>query len=45
MRQAVAEAYRKITGHEPDFIFSGWGAQLTEPERAVVEDRMPKEQG
>lgn len=42
MREAVANAYRKLTGREPDFIFSGWGAKLTEPERAVVEDRLPR---
>jgi hypothetical protein len=42
MRQAVAEAYERITGIEPDFIFSGWGAELNESERAVVEDRLPR---
>ena len=41
MREAVAAAYRELTGEEPDFIFSGWGAELTESERAVVEDRLP----
>lgn len=41
MREAVARAYKEITGEEPDFIFSGWGGTLTEPERAVVEDRLP----
>jgi hypothetical protein len=44
MRQAVAKAYRELTGEEPDFIFSGWGAELTESERAVVEDRLPDPQ-
>jgi len=39
MRIAIARAYREITGHDPDFIFSGWGAELTEGERAVVTDR------
>ena len=43
MRDAVAKAYREITGCDPEFIFSGWGAELTEGERAVVENRMPKE--
>lgn len=42
MRKAIAAAYRSLTGKEPDFIFSGWGATLTEPERAVVEDREPE---
>jgi hypothetical protein len=41
MRQAIRAAYREITGKEPDFLFSGWGAQLTEDERTVVEDRLP----
>lgn len=42
MRNAVEEAYERITGREAVFIFSGWGAELTEPERAVVEDRLPE---
>ncbi len=41
MRTAVRAAYLAITGEEPAFLFSGWGAELTEPERAVVENRMP----
>lgn len=41
MREAIERAYREITGQEPDFTFSGWGGELTEGERATVEDRMP----
>lgn len=41
MRRAVSLAYELLTGTKPDFIFSGWGAELTESERAVVEDREP----
>lgn len=41
MRQAIREAYLRITGEQPKFIFSGWGGELTEGERAVVEDREP----
>lgn len=41
MREAITRAYRKITGSEPGFLFSGWGGTLTEPQRAVVEDRPP----
>lgn len=41
MRRAVARAYRELTGVDPEFIFSGWGQELTESERAVVEDREP----
>jgi hypothetical protein len=37
MRQAVAAAYVALTGLSPDFIFSGWGAELDEFEREVVE--------
>lgn len=43
MRDAVADAYRQATASEPKFLFSGWGAALTEPERAVVENRLPKQ--
>jgi len=42
MRVAVAQAYREITGKEPTFCFSGWAGQLTEPERAAVENRLPR---
>lgn len=41
MREAVARAYELMVGRAPEFIFSGWGAELTEPERAVVENRLP----
>jgi hypothetical protein len=41
MRLAVARAYRELTGEPVGFIFSGWDAELTEAERAVVEDREP----
>lgn len=37
MRDAIREAYKKLTGEEPEFIFSGWAAELTESEREVVE--------
>jgi hypothetical protein len=39
MRDAIALAFKEITGREPQFIFSGWGAELTEGERAVHENR------
>lgn len=41
MREAVSRVYQEITGEKPIFCFSGWGAELTEPERAVVENRLP----
>lgn len=41
MRQAVAMAYKELTGEDAKFCFSGWGGELTEPERAVVENRLP----
>ena len=37
MRRAVERAYREITGQEPDFIFSGWSAQLTDSEQRVLD--------
>lgn len=42
MRRAVEAAYREITGDEPTFLFSGWGGELTDAERAVVENRVPE---
>lgn len=38
MRRAIEAAYQQITGEDPKFIFSGWGAELSEGERAVVND-------
>lgn len=43
MRDAVAEAYERISGHKPAFIFSGWNAELTEGERAAHENRLPRD--
>lgn len=42
MRLAVERAYRELTGNDPSFCFSGWAGALTEPERAVVENRLPR---
>lgn len=39
MRQAVREAYLKLTRENPEFIFSGWGATLTPSELIVVEHK------
>lgn len=36
MRKAIVEAYERLTGQEPDFMFSGWGAELTEGERVAA---------
>lgn len=41
MREQVERTYRELTGHAPDFIFSGWGGVLAEYYRAVHEDREP----
>jgi hypothetical protein len=38
MRKAVHDAYFKLTGIEPNFIFSGWGAELDDLERSIVYD-------
>ena len=49
MRNAVFAAYLKLTGKEPDFIFSGWGGELDPIEREIVDEQRaptpaPKEQ-
>jgi hypothetical protein len=44
MRHAVDAAYFLLTGRSPDFIFSGWGGQLTPMERAVSENRHPTDE-
>lgn len=44
MRRAVDDAFQRLTGRQPEFIFSGWSATLTEPELAVVENRWPSEE-
>lgn len=42
MAKAVRDAFRKLTGHDDEFAFTGWGAKLTEAELAVVEGRLPR---
>lgn len=44
MRRAVARAFWDVAGVEAQFNFSGWSAALTEPELAVVEDRLPSKE-
>ena len=41
MRRAVQTAFEELTGTSVSFTFSGWGASLTEGERAVHENRAP----
>jgi len=41
MRCAIEKAFRSVTGVDAEFCFSGWSAKLTEPEMAVVENRLP----
>lgn len=38
MRKAIVKAYTKLTGKEPDFIFSGWGGKLDHIERSVADN-------
>lgn len=38
MREAVAEAYHKLTGEWPDAIFSGWGQEFSETQKAIIEN-------
>jgi hypothetical protein len=44
MRKAVFKAYKEITGHEPEFIFSGWVGELDAIERSIVEEEYAKKQ-
>ena len=39
MREAVQEAYFKITGKRPKFCFSGWGGELDKIERQVASEK------
>lgn len=39
MRDAISRAYRELTGEDPKFLFSGWGGELTEGERRVVDEK------
>lgn len=41
LRTAVADAFRKVMGQDAGYCFSGWSAELTESELAVVENREP----
>ena len=36
MRKAVEDAYYRLTGRYPSFVFSGWGAKLTDIEKDTV---------
>jgi hypothetical protein len=36
MRRAVEEAYQRLTGRDPTFLFSGWNGELTEAERDAL---------
>jgi hypothetical protein len=38
MRQAIKDAYFQLTGEWPTFCFSGWGGELTEVERQIVDE-------
>ena len=41
MRKAVIDAFRSLTGVDAEYCFSGWGATLSDFERAVVENHDP----
>lgn len=36
MRDAVAKAFKDITGEDCEFIFSGWGGKLSKYEEKIV---------
>lgn len=37
MRRAIEDAYYRMTGRTPDFLFSGWNAELSESQRSALE--------
>lgn len=39
LREAVKRAFVELTGHEPDFAFTGWGGELSDGELEVVRER------
>lgn len=39
MRQAIREAFYRLTGVQAEFVFSGWNADLTDGELMVVKER------
>ena len=42
MRVAVQDAYHELTGEWPDFLFSGWGAELDDGEKSLLAETDPK---
>ena len=44
MRRAIEVAYHGITGEWPEFIFSGWGAELDPIQREIVNSTGPDAQ-
>lgn len=44
MRQAIRKAYQELTGRDDVFLFSGWGGELTDIERAVAHSLPPTDQ-
>ena len=43
MRDAVSEAFFALTGEYPEFLFSGWSAELTEGERKAIKQHSTPE--
>jgi hypothetical protein len=41
MRRAVSEAYERLMGFPPDYVFSGWGDALSEGQQAFIDERQP----
>lgn len=38
MRIAICNEFKKLTGHDAEFCFSGWGEKLEEVELEIVEE-------
>lgn len=37
MRDAIEKAFKDVTGLDAEFCFSGWGAELTQSEKNVLD--------
>jgi hypothetical protein len=38
MRRAIETAFKKLTGRYPDFMFTGWGGELTPIQKSIVDE-------
>lgn len=39
LREAIKEVFKKFTGKDHDFCFSGWSCELTETEKEIIDEK------